>query len=149
MPDLRQGCATGKPRKDTAPADALVLFGAMGDLAHKKIFPALYHMVQRGHLDVPVIGVAGAGRTSEHLKERVRDSVQQQGDEIDQKALVRLLKLLRYVGGDYQEPATFDLLKKTLGSAAHPVYKCRRISRQIELHDKCTSHCREAFWTQS
>jgi len=104
MPDLRQGCATGKATEETAPADALVLFGAMGDLAHKKIFPA--HMVQRGHLDVPVIGVARAGRTNEHLKERVRDSVQQQGDGIDQEALAKLLKLLSYVGGDYQEPAT-------------------------------------------
>src|ERR1700738_304181 len=100
MPDLRQGCATGKPRKDTAPADALVLFGAMGDLAHKKRFPALYHMVQRGHLDVPVIGVARAGRTNEHLKERVRDSLRQQGDGIDEEALAKLLKSLRYVGGD-------------------------------------------------
>ncbi len=85
MPDLRQGCTTGKPAEDTAPADALVLFGAMGDLAHKKIFPALYHMVRRDHLDVPVIGIARAGRTNEHLKERVRDSVQQQGDDIDQE----------------------------------------------------------------
>jgi hypothetical protein len=67
MPDLRQGCTTGKLREDTMPADALVLFGAMGDLAHKKIFPALYHMVQRCHLDIPVIGVARAGRTNEHL----------------------------------------------------------------------------------
>ncbi|HEX9110198.1 MAG TPA: hypothetical protein VF845_01875, partial [Terriglobales bacterium] len=56
MPDLRQGCATGKSTEETTPADALVLFGAMGDLAHKKIFPALYHMVRHGHLDVPVIG---------------------------------------------------------------------------------------------
>jgi glucose-6-phosphate 1-dehydrogenase len=61
------------------PADALVLFGAMGDLAYKKIFPALYHMLQRGHLDLPAIGVARAGRTNEHLKERVRDGIQQQG----------------------------------------------------------------------
>jgi glucose-6-phosphate 1-dehydrogenase len=53
MPDLRQGCTTGKPKEDAAPSDALVLFGAMGDLAHKKIFPALYHVVRRGHLDVP------------------------------------------------------------------------------------------------
>ena len=60
MPDLRQGCATGKPSEDTTPTDALVLFGAMGDLAHKKIFPALYHMVQHGHLEVAVIGVARA-----------------------------------------------------------------------------------------
>src|SRR6202521_3575215 len=122
MPDLRQGCMTGKPSQDTAPADALVLFGAMGDLAHKKIFPALYHMVQRGHLDVPVIGIARAGRTNEHLKERVRDSIQQHGDDIDQEALAKLLKLLRYVGGDYQEPATFELLKKTLGSASCPAH---------------------------
>ena len=122
MPDLRQGCATEKSSEDTAPADALVLFGAMGDLAHKKIFPALYHMVRHGRLDVPVIGVARAGRTNEHLKERVRDSIQQQGVEIDQEALANLLKLLRYVGGDYEKPGTFDELKKTLGSASHPAY---------------------------
>src|SRR6266852_3923322 len=122
MPDLRQGCARGKSPEDTAPADVLVLFGAMGDLAHKKIFPALYHMVQHGHLDVPVIGVARAGRTNEHLKERVRDSIQQQGGEIDQEALAKLLKLLRYVGGDYEKPATFGLLKKTIGSASRPAH---------------------------
>jgi glucose-6-phosphate 1-dehydrogenase len=104
------------------PADALVLFGAMGDLAHKKVFPALYHLVRRGHLDVPVIGVARAGRTNEDLKERVRDSVQQQGSEIDQKALAKLLKLLRYVGGDYEKSGTFDELKKTLGSASRPAH---------------------------
>ena len=122
MPDLRQACATGKSTEETIPADALVLFGAMGDLAHKKIFPALYHMVRHGHLDVPVIGVARAARTNEHLKERVRDSVQQQGGEIDQEALAELLKLLRYVGGDYEKPGTFDLLKKTLGSANRPAH---------------------------
>jgi len=122
MPDLRQGCATGKSAEDTAPADILVLFGAMGDLAHKKIFPALYHMVQHGHLDVPVIGVARAGRTNEHLKERVCDSIRQQGGEVDQEALARLLKLLRYVGGDYEKTGTFDLLKKTLGSAGRPAH---------------------------
>jgi glucose-6-phosphate 1-dehydrogenase len=122
MPDLRQGCATGKSVEDTAPADALVLFGAMGDLAHKKIFPALYHMVQHGHLHVPVIGVARAGHTNEHLKERVRDSIQKQGGEIDQQALAKLLKLLRYVGGDYERAGTFDLLKKTLGSASRPAH---------------------------
>jgi glucose-6-phosphate 1-dehydrogenase len=122
MPDPRQGCTTGKPTEDTTPADALVLFGAMGDLAHKKIFPALYHMVRRGHMDVPVIGIARSGRTEAHLKEHVRDSVQQQGDNIDQEALAKLLNLLRYVGGDYQEPATFDLLKTKLGSAARPAH---------------------------
>lgn len=122
MPDLRQGCTTSKSIEDAEPADALVLFGAMGDLAHKKIFPALYHMVRHGHLDIPVIGVARAGRTNEHLKERVRDSIQQQGANVDQAALAKLLGLLRYVGGDYQEPGTFDLLKKTLGSASRPAH---------------------------
>src|SRR6202050_2369004 len=122
MPDLRQGCATGKNTEETTPADALVLFGAMGDLAHKKIFPALYHMVRHGHLDVPVIGIARAARTDDHLKERVRDSIHQQGGEIDQEALARLLTLLRYVGGDYEKPETFDLLKKTLGSASCPAH---------------------------
>src|SRR6185369_18073950 len=122
MPDLRQGCPTAKSAEDTAPADALVLFGAMGDLAHKKIFPALYHMVQHSRLDVPVIGVARAGRTNEHLKERVRDSIQQQGTEIDHAALSKLLQLLRYVGGDYQKHETFELLKKTLGSSNRPAH---------------------------
>src|SRR5579859_2615386 len=122
MPDLRQACATGKSTEEAMPADALVLFGAMGDLAHKKIFPALYHMIRHGRLDVPVIGVARGERTNEHLKERVRDSIQQQGGEIDQEALARLLKLLLYVGGDYEKAGTFDLLKKTLGSASRPAH---------------------------
>jgi glucose-6-phosphate 1-dehydrogenase len=104
------------------PADALVLFGAMGDLAHKKIFPALYHMVRHGHLDIPVIGVARAARTDEHLKERVRDSIQKRGGEIDQEAFAKLLNLLRYVGGDYEKSGTFDLLRKTLGSASRPAH---------------------------
>jgi glucose-6-phosphate 1-dehydrogenase len=122
MPDLRQACATGRNTEETMPADALVLFGAMGDLAHKKIFPALYYMARHGHLDVPVIGIARAARTDEHLKERVRDSIQQQGDNIDQGALAKLLNLLRYVGGDYEKPETFELLKKTLGSASRPAH---------------------------
>jgi glucose-6-phosphate 1-dehydrogenase len=122
MPDLRQQSAAGKRDANTAPADALVLFGAMGDLAHKKIFPALYHMVRHGHLEIPVIGVARAGRTSEHLKERVRDSVQQQGGKIDQEALSKLLKLLSYVGGDYEKHETFDTLKQTLGLASRPAH---------------------------
>jgi len=94
----------------------------MGDLAYKKIFPAPYHMVRHGHLDIPVIGVARAGRTTEHLKERVRDSVQQQGGKIDQEALSKLLQLLGYVGGDYEKHETFNLLKKTLGLAGRPAH---------------------------
>jgi len=122
MPDLRNGCMGSEPPEEARPADVLVLFGAMGDLAHKKIFPALYHMVQRRHLDIPVIGVAKAGRTDEHLKERASDSVHQQGGNIDEPSLAKLLNLLHYVGGDYQEPATFDRLKKALGSATRPTH---------------------------
>lgn len=122
MPDLRHSRTTGESSEDTKPADALVLFGAMGDLAHKKIFPALYHMVQRGHLDLPIIGVAKAGRTDDHLKERARDSVHQQGGTIDKDALAKFLNLLHYVGGDYQEVATFDRLKKAMGPAIRPIH---------------------------
>src|SRR5438445_1935578 len=122
MPDLRNACMGSEPPEEARPADVLVLFGAMGDLAHKKIFPALYHMVQRCHLDIPVIGVAKAGRTDEHLKERAKDSVRQQGENIDEPSLAKLLNLLHYVGGDYQEPATFDRLKKALGSATRPTH---------------------------
>ena len=102
MPDLRNACTGSEPPEEARPADVLVLFGAMGDLAHKKIFPALYHMVQRRHLDIPVIGVAKAGRTDEHLKERASDSVRQQGGNIDEPSLAKLLNLLHYVGGDYR-----------------------------------------------
>jgi len=122
MPDIRQGCAPGKGTEETTLSDALVLFGAMGDLAYKKIFPALYQMVRHGNLDVPVIGVARAGRTQQQFIERVRDSIHQQLDDIDQGVLNKLLKLLRYVGGDYQKPETFDLLKKTLASASRPLH---------------------------
>src|SRR5437899_11397017 len=122
MPDLRNACTGSEPPEEARPTDVLVLFGAMGDLAHKKIFPALYHMVQRRHLDIPVIGVAKAGRTDEHLKQRASDSVRQQGGNIDEPSLAKLLNLLHYVGGDYQEPATFDRLKKALGSATRPTH---------------------------
>ncbi len=118
MPDLREVC---KPTAEGA-ADAFVLFGAMGDLAHKKTFPALYNMVRHNGLNIPIIGVARAGRTKEHLKERARDSIKQLKGPIDEAALNKLLGLLEYVGGDYEDPATFTLLKKTLGSAQRPVH---------------------------
>src|SRR5206468_1792726 len=91
-------------------------------LAHRKIFPALYHMVENGRLDSLVIGVARAGRTDEHLKERARDSLQRHVKNVDREPLSKLLGLLRYVGGDYQEPATFDRLKEALGKAASPAH---------------------------
>jgi glucose-6-phosphate 1-dehydrogenase len=102
-------------------SDALVFFGATGDLAYKKIFPALQGMVRRGHLSVPVIGVARAGWTRDQLKERARDSVEKHGG-LDPAAFAKLSTLLRYVDGDYQNPATFAALRKELGPAQHPAH---------------------------
>src|SRR5262245_52854943 len=102
-------------------SDALVFFGATGDLAYKKIFPALQGMARRGHLSVPVIGVARAGWTLDQFKARARDSVEKHGG-LDPAAFSRLSTLLRYVDGDYQDPATFAALRKELGSAQHPAH---------------------------
>jgi glucose-6-phosphate 1-dehydrogenase len=100
-------------------SDALVFFGATGDLAYKKIFPALQAMTRRGHLDVPVIGVAKAGWTLDQFKARARDSVEKHGG-LDPAAFAKLSTLLRYVDGDYKDPATFAALRKELGSAQRP-----------------------------
>jgi glucose-6-phosphate 1-dehydrogenase len=102
-------------------SDALVFFGATDDLAYKKIFPSLQAMVRRGHLSVPVIGVAKAGWTLDQFKARARDSVEKHGG-LDPAAFVKLSSLLRYVDGDYQDPATFAALRKELGSARHPAH---------------------------
>ena len=102
-------------------SDALVFFGATGDLAFKKIFPALQAMVRRGHLNVPVIGVAKAGWKLEQFKARARDSVEKHGG-LDPAAFPKLSALLRYVDGDYKDPATFAALRKQLGSAKHPAH---------------------------
>jgi glucose-6-phosphate 1-dehydrogenase len=102
-------------------SDALVFFGATGDLAYKKIFPSLQAMAQRGYLDVPVIGVAKAGWGLDQLKARARDSVEQHGG-LHPAAFDKLCGLLRYVDGDYQDPATFQTLRKELGSAQRPAH---------------------------
>jgi glucose-6-phosphate 1-dehydrogenase len=102
-------------------SDALVFFGATGDLAYKKIFPALQAMVKRGHLDVPVIGVARAGWKLDQLKARARESLEHHGG-LDRAAFDRLSGLLRYVDGDYKDPATFQSLRKELGSAQRPAH---------------------------
>jgi glucose-6-phosphate 1-dehydrogenase len=120
MPDLRQTCAP--LTEDSQKSDAFVLFGAMGDLARKKIFPALYNLVLHGHLDIPVIGVARAGRTDEHLRQRAKESVQEQLRHVDQAALSKLLGLLKYLGGDYQQESTFKALRRALGSAERPAH---------------------------
>src|SRR5436190_1358269 len=104
-----------------AHSDALVFFGATGDLAYKKIFPALQAMARRGHLDVPVIGVAKAGWGLEQFRARARDSVEKHGG-LDAAAFGKLASLLRYVDGDYKDPATFQALRKELGSAQRPAH---------------------------
>jgi glucose-6-phosphate 1-dehydrogenase len=102
-------------------SDALVFFGATGDLAYKKIFPSLQAKVRRGHLDIPVIGVAKAGWNLDQFKQRVKDSVEKHGG-LDAAAFAKLWALLRYVDGDYQDPATFAALRKELGPARHPAH---------------------------
>jgi glucose-6-phosphate 1-dehydrogenase len=102
-------------------SDALVFFGATGDLAFKKIFPSLQAMVRRGHLDMPVIGVAKAGWNLEQFKARARDSVEKHGG-LDEASFAKLTSLLRYVGGAYEDSATFAALRKELGAAQHPAH---------------------------
>ncbi len=103
-------------------SDALVFFGATGDLAYKKIFPALQAMVKRGHLNVPVIGVAKAGWNVDQLRARARDSIEKHGGGVDAAAFDNLRGLLRYVDGDYKEAATFQSIRKELGSAQRPAH---------------------------
>ena len=103
-------------------SDALVFFGATGDLAYKKIFPALQGLVRRGQLAVPVIGVAKSGWNLERLKGRARESLQTHGGGVDPEAGEKLLQLLRYVDGDYNDPATFHALRGELGAAERPAF---------------------------
>jgi glucose-6-phosphate 1-dehydrogenase len=106
----------------TTHSDALVLFGATGDLAHKMIFPALQAMVKRRRLDVPVIGIAKAGWNIDQLRARVRDSLEKHGGGVDGAAFERLCSLLKYIDADYGDPQTFDLLRATLGPSEHPLH---------------------------
>ncbi len=105
-----------------APSDALVFFGATGDLAYKQIFPALQAMVRRGHLTAPVIGVAKAGWNLDQLRARARASLAEHGGGVDEAQFAKLVALLRYVDGDYHDPATFQSLRKELGAATRPVH---------------------------
>src|SRR6201990_3044199 len=102
-------------------SDALVFFGATGDLAFKKIFPALQAMTKRGHLNMPVIGVAKAGWNLDQLRARAKDSVEKHGG-LDPAAFDKLMSLLRYVDGDYQAPETFQALRRELKDAHCPAH---------------------------
>jgi glucose-6-phosphate 1-dehydrogenase len=103
-------------------SDALVFFGATGDLAHKKIFPSLQGMIKRGRLDVPVIGVAKAGWNVDQLRTRARDGIEKHGGGVDPAAFDKLCRLLRYVDGDYEDAATFQAIRDELGSAEHAAH---------------------------
>jgi glucose-6-phosphate 1-dehydrogenase len=110
---------------NTSPAgtasDALVFFGATGDLAYKQIFPALQQMVLHGELNVPVVGVAKAGWTLDQLRQRAHDSLTEHGG-LNDAAFAKLIGLLEYIDGDYQDPATFEQLRRTLGPARCPTH---------------------------
>jgi glucose-6-phosphate 1-dehydrogenase len=103
-------------------SDAFVLFGATGDLAHKKTFGSLYAMVRRGHLKEPVIGVAFEDWSVDQLRERARDGIQQSEGAVDDKVFSKLAKLLRYVSGDYRDPATFEKLREALDGSDRPLH---------------------------
>ncbi len=102
-------------------SDALVFFGATGDLAYKKIFPALQAMARRGNLDVPIIGVAKAGWTLDQLRARARASVAEHGG-VDEAAFAQIVERMRYIDADYREPATYTALREALGDARRPAH---------------------------
>jgi glucose-6-phosphate 1-dehydrogenase len=105
-----------------AQSDALVIFGATGDLAHKMVLPALYAMVKSGELKVPVIGVALPKWSLERLRRHATDGIKRAGGIDDKRALARLLSMLKYVSGDYADPRTFKALKEALGKARRPAF---------------------------
>ena len=121
-PDGRCARSGADVVKSNVPADALVFFGATGDLAYKKIFPALQSMIRSGRLDVPVIGVAKTGWQLRQLQERAESSLREHGGGVDRPAFARLLELLRYVDGDYNDRATFEALRTALNGARRPIH---------------------------
>ncbi|HKN27299.1 MAG TPA: glucose-6-phosphate dehydrogenase, partial [Roseiarcus sp.] len=104
-----------------APSDALVFFGATGDLAFKQIFPALQGLVRDEGVDVPIVGVAKSGWGLDQFRARAQDSLRHHGS-FDEAAFTRLLELLNYVDGDYNDPRTFQQVKQALGSAERPLH---------------------------
>ena len=102
-------------------SDAIVFFGATGDLAYKQIFPALQAMARRGHLDVPVIGVAKAGWSLDQLRARAKESVEKHGG-LDETGFATLMARLQYIDGDYNDAATYTALRAALGTATRPLH---------------------------
>ncbi len=105
-----------------AHSGALVLFGATGDLAQRKIFPALHAMARRGHLDVPVVGVARGDWNLDLLLARAREGIEKYGGGVDEAVFKKLSGLFRYVDGDYRDGTTFDRLRRALGGTERPLH---------------------------
>jgi glucose-6-phosphate 1-dehydrogenase len=122
MAERRAKATQIQQARGAAHSDALVLFGVTGDLAHKMIFPALYELAKQGVLNVPVIGVASSDWTLPQLRKRAEDGIRQSCKIDDRSALRHLLSLLRYVAGDYNDPDTFQALRKALGDARRPAH---------------------------
>jgi glucose-6-phosphate 1-dehydrogenase len=122
-------------------SDAFVFFGATGDLAYKKIFPALQALIQKGKLDVPVIGVAKADWTLDDLVERAHSSLEEHGGGADEHAFPKLKSLLRYVDGDYNNQKTFEELYQKLGEAKNPIHY---LAIPPSLFSVVTTHLRES-----
>src|SRR5258708_34647857 len=106
---------------DQVQSDALVFFGATGDLAYKQIFPALQAMIRHRHLDVPIIGVAGRPWTTDQLRDQARKSLEEHGG-VNEEAFAKLSAQLQYVSGDYGQPEVYAKLRKALGGTEHPLY---------------------------
>jgi glucose-6-phosphate 1-dehydrogenase len=104
------------------PSDAFVFFGATGDLAYKKIFPALQAMVKHGTLNVPVIGTGRSGWTLDQFLQRARDSVTKHGGGVDRDAFAKLCALISYIDGDYRDDKTYAMLREKLGNAQAPTH---------------------------
>ncbi len=107
----------GRPR-----SDALVMFGASGDLAHKKLFPAVYRLQRRGLLDIPVVGVALDDWTDDDLRHRAETAIRDDGEEWDQASFDGLAARLRFVSGDYADVSTFAKVKEAVQGAQHPIF---------------------------
>lgn len=108
-------------RNDLSPADAVVLFGATGDLARKKIYPALWELERVGQLGIPVIGVSGSAWTDDDLRARARESIVEHAT-LDESVFEELAGRMRYVSGDYRDPTTFDALADVVGPAKRPLF---------------------------
>ena len=117
-----RGVFSPSPVRKNNPSDALVLFGAPDDLAYKKIFPALHSMIRRGVLNVPIIGVGQAGWTIDQLRDRAKASLAEHGGGVNQGVFERMVELLQYIDGDYNDPAIFTQIRKAMGTAACPAY---------------------------